>query len=377
VDVADRLSRQLTRWIEAGLIDEDLAARIRTLEAAHADTGRWRWPIWLALALGALTTAAGTSLFVAAHWDSLSPAARFAVVTTLVGGFHVAAALIADRFPATAATLHAIGTAALGAGIYLAGQIFNLDEHWPGGLMLWTLGAAIAAAVLRTWPQTLLTAVLAPAWLIGEWWVAIHYRWAPTGFRVITSGVFLLALSYLTNERTESGGLHRRALTYLGAVCLLPAAVLLATSSQSFSYNSEQIATTLQMVGWTAALGLPLALALAFRGVAVWPNVVASGWVLALFTIRVVAGDAAVYAWYALGAIGVAAWGVVEQHSERVNVGVAAFALTVLVFYFSQVMDKLGRSASLITLGLLFLAGGWLIERTRRRLVVAARGGAL
>jgi hypothetical protein len=32
-------------------------------------------------------------------------------------------------------------------------------------------------------------------------------------------------------------------------------------------------------------------------------------------------------------------------------------------------MDKLGRSASLIGLGLLFLLGGWLLEKTRRRLV--------
>jgi hypothetical protein len=51
------------------------------------------------------------------------------------------------------------------------------------------------------------------------------------------------------------------------------------------------------------------------------------------------------------------------------------FAATVLTFYSSQVMDKLGRSASLIGLGVLFLAGGWMLERARRRLVVRARGG--
>jgi len=41
----------------------------------------------------------------------------------------------------------------------------------------------------------------------------------------------------------------------------------------------------------------------------------------------------------------------------------------VIAFYFSSVMDKLGRSASLIGLGLLLIAGGWAMERTRRRLV--------
>jgi hypothetical protein len=32
-------------------------------------------------------------------------------------------------------------------------------------------------------------------------------------------------------------------------------------------------------------------------------------------------------------------------------------------------MDKLDRALSLITLGLLFVLGGWLLEKTRRRLV--------
>ena len=61
--------------------------------------------------------------------------------------------------------------------------------------------------------------------------------------------------------------------------------------------------------------------------------------------------------------------GVVERRSERINLGVAGFALTILVFYFSSVMDRLGRSASLVGLGLLFLGGGWALEQGRRRLV--------
>ena len=40
-----------------------------------------------------------------------------------------------------------------------------------------------------------------------------------------------------------------------------------------------------------------------------------------------------------------------------------------LIFYFSDVMDRLGRSASLIGMGLLLLGGGYLLERARRRLL--------
>jgi hypothetical protein len=38
-------------------------------------------------------------------------------------------------------------------------------------------------------------------------------------------------------------------------------------------------------------------------------------------------------------------------------------------FYFSDVFDKVGRSLGLIGLGILFLAGGWALEKMRRRLV--------
>ena len=53
----------------------------------------------------------------------------------------------------------------------------------------------------------------------------------------------------------------------------------------------------------------------------------------------------------------------------------AGFAITVLVFYCSSVMDRLGRSASLVGLGLLFLGGGWALEQGRRRLVTRAAQG--
>jgi len=78
--------------------------------------------------------------------------------------------------------------------------------------------------------------------------------------------------------------------------------------------------------------------------------------------------------WEVLGAIGLIAWGLKEGSKGRVNLGMAGFALAVISFYFSELMDKLGRSTSLIGLGVLLLVGGWILERTRRRLIQRVQG---
>ena len=67
----------------------------------------------------------------------------------------------------------------------------------------------------------------------------------------------------------------------------------------------------------------------------------------------VVAATAMVFVW----------WGVRERSRAVVNYGIATFAITVGWFYFSSLMDKMGCSLGLIGLGILFLLGGWLLER--------------
>jgi hypothetical protein len=372
VEVVDSWSRLLAQWTDAGVIDEETAARIRAFETAHSGSTRLRWPIWIALVFGALMLGAGVLLFVSAHWDTLSPQARFALVLTLVAVFHVGGAFTAERFPEIATALHAVGSVALGAGIFLTGQIFNLDEHWPSGLLLWSAGAAVAWALLKEWPQLALIAVLVPAWLSGEWVVAVGQSFYLDGAWIPSCGHFLLALVYFTAIRGDQTNTSRKVLLWVGGISLVPAGLWLAffDPSRPYRLTTAAISPTLRVVGWAAALGLPLLLAIVLRRKEAWPHAVAIVWVLVLINLRPLIGEWSVYLWWAIGAIGLAAWGVQEARSERINLGAAVFALTVMTFYFSQVMDKLGRSASLVGFGLLFLAGGWSLERARRLLVL-------
>jgi hypothetical protein len=68
-------------------------------------------------------------------------------------------------------------------------------------------------------------------------------------------------------------------------------------------------------------------------------------------------------------------WGIRNLAKPLVNYGMVTFALTVIWFYFSSVMNKLDRSLGLIGLGILFLAGGWALEYTRRRIVASMETG--
>jgi uncharacterized membrane protein len=96
-------------------------------------------------------------------------------------------------------------------------------------------------------------------------------------------------------------------------------------------------------------------------------------YVVALLDGRKVWQNVSLHALCALASIGLVVWGLQENRRERINLGVGGFAITLVVFYFSNVMDKLGRSASLVGFGLLFLLGGWQLEQLRRKLVARTR----
>ncbi len=133
------------------------------------------------------------------------------------------------------------------------------------------------------------------------------------------------------------------------------------------------------VLGWSVAILLPLLAGWLLRGVAAWPLIVAIAFAVAavLLGTTTTAQRLAMHLLYLAGAAGLVWWGIRDSHRLRVNVGVIGFALVVLSFYFSSVFDKLGRALGMIGLGVLFLVGGWLLERARRRLIGRIAGDSL
>lgn len=373
----DELEDQLQRWTSAGVLDPQAAARIREFESSREAPGV-RWPVVFAIAFGSIMVAAGVLLFVAAHWDDLSPTQRFLLVIAMIGGFHLAGGALIPRMRSLGLALHAIGTAALGGGIFLAGQIFNLQEHWPGGILLWAIGAVLSWLVLRDWLQATLSALLIPAWIASEWSVqAEHYSRSE---RLLVQFLALLAITYLSARRREDDSYFRRALVWAGGLPLLPLCAALPLGQEGFppSRGLPPLPLSLRVTGLMMAFVLPLVVAYFLRGKAVMWNFGFAVWiyVVCLLDAHDVVQNLTIHALCAVGSVGLVMWGLQEQRRERINLGVAGFALTIIVFYFSNVMDKMGRSASLVAFGLLFLLGGWRLELLRRKLVARTRSVA-
>ena len=370
----------INRWIAAGLIDAATAERIRRFEGGSDQPSGLRWQVMLALVFGAILLAAGIALFVAAHWDQLSPLSRFVVVMGTLIVIHFLAIVVCERFPWLAIVLHGVGTLAAGAAIALVGQIFNIQEHWPAGILLWALCALAGWALLGDQVQQTFALLLLPAWIVCEWIARTEgYR----GSELMTIRMIaMIAAVYLTAFLGSQRRLVRGILFATGAIALTGIAVGLL----DFIYWHDWATTPappvhLMVWAWGVVL-VAFLLAWRLRPAALVPTVVVLLVVMVLphcFTTSerwysraswhsneptliaylIVAATACFFSW----------WGVREKSQSLINYGVVTFALTVLCFYFSNIMDKLDRSFSLIVLGVLFLGGGWALEKLRRRMV--------
>ena len=385
MDRHTQLEARVREWTAAGVIDAATGGRIITFEAGQERQKSLRWPILLAMIFGGILVAAGVTLFVAAHWDELSPTFRFSLLLAMVAAFHIGGSFAAEGFPALSTTLHAIGTVTLGAAIFLTAQIFNLHENWATGILLWAIGAAVGYILLRDWAQAAAVALLVPTWLISQW--SITTAWQIGSQRPLAVGLILIALAYLSARVGDETNTVRRTLTWIGGLALLPcvlAAVILGARANLTFYGwgpPPPVTFELSVIGWTVALLAPLALAWLLRRELAWVNAAFAVWAFVLVlsaasmhqfgeTVHTNAPMVAIfYLLCAVGAVGLVVWGLREKRKERLNVGIAGFAITVLFFYFDNFMGKIGRSASLLLLGLICLAGGYALEMTRRKLV--------
>ena len=374
----------LNRWQSAGVLDAEAARRIRAYESEQTHPTGLRWQGMVALILGAILLACGVVLFVSAHWDQLSPGWRYALVIGMVAVFHLGGGWARKSFHGLSTALHAVGTVSTGAAIALVGQIFNIQEHWPAAVLLWAIAALAGWILLQDEAQQTLTLLLLPAWILSEF----AYHAAGHIGEAVYLGRFLIvwAVLYLTFFLGSKRKVVHGILFAVAAIASLVGTVILLESWNSWSSSQTFLSFHLRAWGWVDIAVLPLLFAVFRLRKSLVPVAVAIAFSIALpwcMQIRTQRYDYGNYhnsytfsvpnllahALVAAFAVFIIWWGVRQASRALVNLGIVGFAVAVGWFYFSDIFDKVGRSLGLIGLGILFLAGGWALEKMRRGLI--------
>lgn len=193
------LRRETRRWVDEGLVEPFQAERILNRYGTSLnDAG----PSALGLLTGLAGLFAGLALLllVSANWEQLPRLARFAGLVTLTAVLNGWGVLRLAR-AGTGGGLLFLGGFAYGASIMLTGQMYHLGEHFPNGLLLWTLGLV---------PLTLLSGgrLLALQGLaVAVAWMLLEYRFAAPWLMPL-----FLAVAFWVAWRRRVAGLALAAL---------------------------------------------------------------------------------------------------------------------------------------------------------------------
>lgn len=111
----------------------------------------------------------GIFSFVAANWDEIGKFFKIGLILTAMLISYVSGWLVTEKstYQKTGKALLLLGSIIYGAGIFLIGQIFNIQANWPDGFILWMIGVLLMAFVLDLYPMYGLSIILGIATIMG------------------------------------------------------------------------------------------------------------------------------------------------------------------------------------------------------------------
>jgi uncharacterized membrane protein len=202
-----QLKRDLDSWIAKGLVDEEnkeailasvgAGAQVRTLDVILA-------------VFGVILIGAGAMSFVAANWAAMAKLERLIVLFgSLWAAYGIAGWFLSNTRGAIGQAFVLLGVILFGVNIHFVAQTYNIQAHYPDGLLLWGVGAIIAAIVVPS------RASLALALGLGGWWTwqETTYTGAVLHLPFLIYWAVCTAAAWFLNWRP---GIHLSALTLLG-----------------------------------------------------------------------------------------------------------------------------------------------------------------
>ena len=153
-----RLERDLSLWVEKGLLQEDtVGTLLAEYDARPASFSLGR----VLMGLAAVLLGAALLLLVASNWEYIPRLVRVGLMLTLIWSVHVGAALLLMRGArATANGLLVIGALSFGGAISLVGQMYHLSGDEQTVMYLWFGVATVSAILFRSAAVTVVAGFL-------------------------------------------------------------------------------------------------------------------------------------------------------------------------------------------------------------------------
>ena len=394
-----RLREEVKAWQRGGTITAEQAQAILARYPDYPpgyEASRRRQGLVTGLSiLGGILIGLGVITFFAANWDEISHGVKLAsLIAGMLLSYGAGYAIWQRSGPtAYAVAFVLLGCIIYGAGVHLIGQIYHISVDHPNLSMFWLLGVAPLGYVTRSRPVMFLAIVLflaAVAFRQQNWLEGIDGSEAGIAGAALylALGAFLYAVGKAKRQFEEwddIGGLFQG----FGLVTALAALYLLTFHDL---FNDADSISGASLGYWTLAYGAS-AVAIAVLAGLAWRRrqrgeqgtedfaeagvivvVLAAAHVAALVSVDWEPLYPIVFnALFALSALGLMASGYLRDHEGSVNLSIGLIALYVITRYFEYSMDLLDSSLVFFGAGVVLLAGGYLLDRGRRRMLAAMR----
>ncbi len=393
-----QLRQEVEAWLRDGTITAEQGQTILArypADSPDSATARNRQALVVGLSiLGAALVGIGIITFFAANWDDLSRGVKLGALVAGVALAYGAGYFLWQRagYSGVGVALVLLGCIIFGTGVHLIGQVYNISVDHPNLTAFWFLGVLPLAYATRSRPVTFLAIVLflvAAGFRLAHWLgqtsaeeeilLATTYlplglllyaigrvkgrfeEWQPMGgpFRAIGLVVAFGALYLLTfHEIHDIGsginGLDYRYWSLTSGASVIAVALLSGVEWLRFHRDGRPGVESAELAAIVALL--------------VASHVVA----------RVPVGWEPLYpivfnALFALSALGLMVSGYLQEREGRVNLSLGLIALFIITRYFEYSTTLFDRSLVFVGAGVILLAGGFLLERGRRRMLTAMR----
>lgn len=166
------LAGEIDRWVGEGMITPEQGASLRTrYPVPGTPEPGMSWGLIVFFALGAIVVGLGVILLFAYNWAAIPKAAKLAIIFGSIAAAHGAGVyfrLKDDWRSMLGEGLLVLGTMLFGAGIWLVAQVYNIDEHFPTGFLVWGLGALALAWAVPSIPQAIVATLVLTLWSTTE-----------------------------------------------------------------------------------------------------------------------------------------------------------------------------------------------------------------